>query len=498
MLGLLCMKNRFLYFVSAFLCGAVVMGVELSASRLLAPYFGNSLYVWTNVIAVVLLALAGGYAYGGKLADRKPDPKLYFFLIWLTGLWILLIPFVSAPLSLFLIHLSSNLALAVRVGSLVVLALLFLAPMFVLGMVGPFTLKLQAPHLSDLASTSGRLSMVSTLGSLIGTFLPTFVLIPLLGSTKTFLFLGFVLLFLAAYGLRKPLFLLTNVVLLTLFFFVPPVYADASMIVSEDSPYGFIFVTEDETGIRRLHIDSPLGTQSLYDPESPLLNEAYYYNYFAALPSLLEAPKKVLILGHAGGSFTRLFNAYYPELEITGVELDPAVTEISKQYMGLDAATVTIVDADARAFLLSTEETYDLILVDTYHGTSIPAHLATKEFFELCAGHLTEDGILALNAASTESEFLTVLQNTMSASFGTEFTAFVPGSFNAMLLTRASGSYEPVQILPLGLAQKWNLLLEGEPEVTVYDENAEVFTDERLSEVEVLNEAMFMRLLEAF
>ncbi len=492
------MKSRALYYVSAFLCGAVVMGVELSASRLLAPYFGNSLYVWTNVIAVVLLALAAGYAYGGKLADKKPDPRLYFFLIWGTGLWILLIPFFAAPLSIFLLHISSNLSLAVRMGSLVVMAILFLIPMFVLGMIVPFTLKLKAHGLADLAATSGKLSMVSTLGSLLGTFLPTFVLIPLLGTTKTFLFLGFVLLFLAAYGLRKPLLFLSTFVLLTSFFFVPSVYADASIIAAQDSPYGFIFVTEDEAGLRRLHIDSPLGTQSLYDPNSPILSEAYYYNYFAALPALMEAPESVLILGHAGGSFTRLFNAYYPELEITGVELDPAVTEISKQYMGLDEATVSIVTADARAYLLSTEEKYDLILVDTYHGTSIPAHLATQEFFNLCAEHLKPDGILALNAASSESPFLNVLQNTMASRFGTVFTASIPKSFNAMLLTRASGVYEPVQTLETALAEKWELLLQGDPQIQAYDESATVFVDDRLSEVEILNEEMFMRLLEAF
>ncbi|QQR55289.1 fused MFS/spermidine synthase [Candidatus Peregrinibacteria bacterium] len=200
------MKSRFVYFVSAALCGAVVMGVELSASRLLAPYFGNSLYVWTNVIAVVLLALAGGYFYGGKLADRRPEPKLYFSLIAATGFWILLIPFLIQFFSEVVVSLSPNLAFAVRLGSLFIAALFFLLPLFMLGMMVPFTLKLLQPSAEHVASVSGRLSMVSTLGSLVGTFLPTFFLIPLLGTTKTFLVLGFVLLFLAVYGLKNRLF----------------------------------------------------------------------------------------------------------------------------------------------------------------------------------------------------------------------------------------------------------------------------------------------------
>lgn len=492
------MRSRFDYFLSAALCGAVVMAVELSASRLLAPYFGNSLYVWTNVIAVVLLALAGGYAYGGRLADKKPDFRLYFSLIGVTGLWILMVPFLTQGFSESFIQASPNLAFSVRFGSLALMMLFFLPPLFVMGMVVPFTLKLLKPSTAQMASTSGFLSMISTLGSLAGTFLPTFVLIPLLGTTKTFLFLGFVLVFLAVYGLRQWLFFFVGVVLLSLFFFVPSTYASFTMIASVDSAYGFVFITEDATGVRRLHIDSVLGTQSLYDPDSALLGSAYYYNYFATLPSMMEEPKSVLILGHAGGSFTRLFNAYYPELTVTGVELDPVVTELSKQYMGLDDAEVTLEHSDARAFLLNSDEDYDLILVDTYHGTSIPAHLATEEFFDLCAEHLTEDGILAVNAASSQSEFLTVLVNTLAAPFGSVYEATIPGSFNAMLLTRASGVYEPVRALNLELTEKWSTLQTQNPQVLSHDENAEVFVDDKLSEVEILNEAMLMQLLGEF
>ena len=492
------MKSRLLYFISAFLCGAVVMGVELSASRLLAPYFGNSLYVWTNVIAVILLALAGGYAFGGWLADRKPRSRLYFSLIACTGLWVLAIPFLSGPLSTFFMQVTPSLAAAVRIGSLLVMLLLFLVPLVVLGMIVPFTIKLLVKDLGGLASLSGRLSMVSTLGSLIGTFLPTFVLIPLLGTTKTFVFLGLVLVFLAAWGLRKAVLFVAGLALIALFWIVPAVYASPLILASHDSPYGFIFVTEDEEGVRRLHIDTPLGTQSIYDPQASVFDLSYYYNYFAALPALIEGPERVLILGHAGGSFTRLFNAFYPELQLTGVELDPAVTAMATETMGLNEAQVEIVHGDARAFLESEAGAYDLILVDTYHGVSIPAHLATQEFFELCATHLTEDGILALNAASIPSPFLTALQNTLAEPFGTVFSAQIPESFNALLMTRTSGDYAVVREMAPALQEKWELLELGDPLVLSHDKKTQVFKDDRLSEIELLNEEMFMQLLEAF
>ncbi|QQR55288.1 fused MFS/spermidine synthase [Candidatus Peregrinibacteria bacterium] len=270
------------------------------------------------------------------------------------------------------------------------------------------------------------------------------------------------------------------------------------MIAAVDSPYGFIFITQDEKGLRRLHIDTIMITQSVYDPSSSLLDSHYYYNYFAVLPTMLEDPQSVLILGHAGGTFTRLFNAYYPELEITGVELDPEVSALSKAYMGLDSAKLDLFHSDARAFLLQSSQRYDLILVDAYHGASIPAHLATREFFELCAEHLNEGGLLAVNVASGESEFLTVFENTLAHPFGEVFSAPIPGSFNTLLLTGKEARYEPVQNLDPALQEKWRGLQREGPEVRAHDSEAPLFEDDKLSQVELLNEAMLMQLLEGF
>jgi len=394
-------KPQKLYLFSAFLCGLVVMAIEMSASRVLAPYFGNSLYVWTNVIGLVMVALAIGYYLGCRVSYLRPNSNLYFLLILITGAWTLLTPFIARVLLPILSTGFANLYTVTLAGSFISVCVLFVLPLLFLGMIVPFTVKLYVHDLPTLGSASGKISTISTAGSLVGTFFPVFVLIPVFGTMNTFIFLGILLILLSALGLKNKWILIFGISFFLLFFLTPKVFAGECVIASDESPYGFISVTEDESGIRRLHVENQIGTQSIYDPSDPISGDRYYYGYFAVLPAMIENPKDVLILGHAGGTFTRLYNEYYPELSITGIEIDPAVTNMANEYMGLLDADVNIVHADARTYVLNTDQKYDLILVDAYHSASIPAHLATSEFFELCKSSLTEGGILAINVASS-------------------------------------------------------------------------------------------------
>jgi spermidine synthase len=414
--------------------------------------------------------------------------------VFLTGVWTVLIPFVAPALFENLTTGFSNLALTVKWGSFFAVAFLFAVPMFLLGMNVPFTVKLVIKNVASMGSESGQISTISTLGSLVGSFLPAFVLIPVLGTTKTFVFVGLVLIFLAAFGLRKWWTFFLALGGLGLFWLVPPVYASDDLIYSEDSPYGYIFVTEDEEGVRRLHIDNPLGTQSIYDPNSVIPDDRYYYSYFGVLPAMVESPKKVLILGHAGGTFTRIFNTYYPELEITGVELDPAVTRVSQEYLGLSDADAEIVHADARTFLENTDETYDLILIDTYHSSNIPPHLATQEFFALAQSRLSEGGVLALNAAATQGVFLDTLVNTVAVSFPEVGRVQIPGSFNTMIV--GHDGFE-IREVPEDLAVKSEYVQENLKMVD-YDATRESFTDDKMSRIEILTEQMYMELIQQF
>ncbi len=487
------MRNPSLYYVSAFISGLAVMAVELSAARLLAPYFGSSLYVWTNVIGLVMVALAGGYYFGGRLADKRPLNEVYFALIFITGLWVLFIPFFAPTLFDGLVKSFENLALIVKWGSFFAVAFLFVFPLFMMGMVVPFTVKMVVKDVRHMGSQSGQISMVSTAGSLVGSFLPAFVLIPYLGTTNTFVFVGLLMIFNAAWGLKKWWVLLVALAGVSLFWLTPPVYASDDVIYAKDSPYGYIFVTEDSTGVRRLHVDNPLGTQSIFDPDSVLPEERYYYSYFGLLPAMMDEPKKVLILGHAGGSFTRIFNAYYPELAITGIEIDPAITLAATETMELDEANVKIVHADARTFLLTTDENYDLILADTYHGMNIPPHLATEEFFELAQSRLNEGGILAINVASGESEMLTVLENTLANTFAKVAEFPIPDSYNTMVLARDEGEFT-MKNVPTQLFEK-AAVFDAE---TIAATSGETFTDDKMTRIELLTEDMLMNLMKQF
>lgn len=480
------------------MCGAAVMAVEMSGTRLLAPYFGTSLFVWTNVIGVIMLALALGYILGGKIADRSPRDEVYFFWIALTGAWVAAIPFAAQVLLPVLSSGLGTLEHSLRYGSLISVTMLIAFPMVLLGMNVPFTVRLTAEKIQNIGSVAGKVSMVSTVGSLLGTFLPAFVLIPELGTTKTFVAVGLTLFLLAAFGLRNILLVVLGLLSCVLFWLVPPVYAAENLVASTESPYGYVFVTEDGSGVRYLHIDNSIGIQSVYDPNEVLPPSSFYYGYFGLLPAMIENPKSVLILGHAGGSFTRIFNTYYPDLKVTGVELDPAVTAMAKEYMGLSDANVNIVHADARQYLLHTDEKYDLIVVDTYHSANIPAHLATEEFFKLCHDHLNLGGMVALNAASSQGDFLNELSNTLAEPFQSVLSFPVPGSFNTMLVARDSSEFSALQLPPSALRPLLGTLGRSDSAVLTYNSSEPSFHDEKLSEVELKNEEMFMQLLSNF
>ncbi len=477
-----------LYYATAFFCGMVVMMLELSASRLIAPYFGNSLFVWTNVIGLVLLGLSLGYYLGGRWADEKAEPKHYFSLVLGAGLWVFCTPFLASSLLPKLLAVFPNFALTVGLGSFLAVLLLFVLPMVFLGMIVPFTVKLLAHQLKDIGSVSGRVSMVSTFGSLCGTFLPAFVLIPMIGTFRSFFLAGAILIALALFALRRKGGLVLLGIFLGLIWSLPVSLAQ-NVIYDHESSYGHIFVQEDAEGRLHLHVDHFLGTQSIYDPDH-LLTE-HYYSSFMALPTLVKTPKSILILGHAGGSFTRLLNAFYPDIKVTGVELDPAVTEAARATMDLDKAEVNLVHADARAFLSKSEERYDLIFIDTYHNAQIPAHLATQEFFELVQAHLTEEGVAALNVASKDGDLLWALENTFAKVFGSAQAFLVPGSYNTMVF---SGDLLQESVSPEEL-RPYVERVHAETQSILFDPQKNVFTDDKSSLVDLLSEKMWLNLL---
>ena len=384
--------------------GIGALATEITASRLLAPYFGSSTIVWANLIGIVLAALALGYWLGGRTADRRPWPSLLGFIVLAASVCVAAIPFVAKPfLDLTVEGLDSASAGAV-IGSFLAVLLLCAPPVVLLGMVSPFAIRLAVSSIETAGTVAGRLYALSTAGSLLGTFLPALVLIPAVGTQRTFLAIA-ALLAASSCFLLGARFLVVAVALAALVA-VPPgaVKAEAGLLHEETSYYQYIQVVEKSDGRRLLSLNEGVAVHSVWRPDSVLTGGVW--DAFLAVPPLLDRPlERVAILGNAAGTTARALGVYYPEASIDGVELDPAVSRVGRRYFAMDEnPRLTVHDVDARPFLRSTDVEYDLIVVDAYHQPYVPFYLATREFFRLVREHLAPGGIVALNVAAVPDD----------------------------------------------------------------------------------------------
>ena len=395
------------------------MATEITASRLLAPYFGSSTIVWANLIGIVLAALAVGYWLGGRLADRRPEARLLGSIVLGASVFVAVIPFAAKPFLDFTVEGIDTASAGAVIGSFLAVLLLCAPPVVLLGMVSPFAIRLAVSSIATAGAVAGRLYALSTAGSLLGTFLPALVLIPAIGTQRTFLVIA-VLLAASACFLLGTRYLLAPAVLAALLL-VPPglIKGEEGLIHEETSYYQYIGVVERPDGRRLLHLNEGVAVHSLWRPDSVLTGGVW--DAFLALPPLLGRPlERVAILGNAGGTTARALGVYYPDADIDGVELDPAVSRVGRRYFGMgENPRLTVHDADARPFLRSTDERYDLIVVDAYRQPYVPFYLATREFFRLVRDHLRPGGVVALNVAAVpdDKRLVDAVGGTLAADF---------------------------------------------------------------------------------
>jgi spermidine synthase len=386
-----------------FVAGVGALATEIAASRLLAPYFGNSTVVWANVIGLVLASLSLGYWLGGRLADRRPSPRLLGALVAAAAVLVALTPFVARPFLDLTVEGLDEVSTGAAIGSFFGVLILFAPPVTLLGMVAPFAIRLGLERVESAGAVAGRLYAVSTIGSLLGTFLAALVAIPLIGTQRTLL-ASAALLALAGASLLGRRWLVLAVGLGALLALPPgAVKASEGVLYEDESLYQFVQVTERD-GARRLYLDEGVAVHSIWRPGEVLTGGVW--DTFLALPPLLGRPlERVAILGNAGGTTARAMGVYYPDAEIDGVELDPAVTRAGRRYLGLgDNPRLRVHDADARPFLRRSEGGYDLIVVDAYRPPYVPFYLATREFFELVRQRLASGGMVALNVAAVPGD----------------------------------------------------------------------------------------------
>lgn len=392
--------NRYLVF-NAFVSGAVIMVIELLGSRIIGPPFGVSLFVWTSLITVALVSLALGYWLGGRLADRKNSHSALFGLILVAGLWVAAIPLAKG------VVIEQTLSLGLRAGSLACSMVLFGPPLFLLGMVSPYTVKLYMEDASEVGRTVGWLYAVSTCGSFLGTVLTGFVLIPGLGVNNITYLSAFILISLSAgYWVlfrKKALAAALLAVPLALLFspqelpsVVRPDGTKVSMLVNKDSAYGQIKVVDYSYGdqlLREFLLENMI--QGAVDVNSGLPISRYTYYVEQLSRAYKPDASNALVIGLGSGIIPARFARYGIATDV--VEINPGVVEAAQRYFGFDPVKSPTAVEDGRNFLKSGAGPYDIIFLDAFSGDTPPSHLMSVESFELARRKLASDGVLIIN-----------------------------------------------------------------------------------------------------
>ena len=397
-------KNRTFLYATEFFAGMSVMAVELGASRLLAPYFSSSQIVWTIIIGTIMIAMASGNVYGGRIADKNSDPALLYRRIIFSAIWIAAIPVFG---KYFIIFLSGILIVAIDENLLIWSAFLscitiFATPLFLLGTVTPCLVKYATNNLDDNGKIVGNLGAFQTIGSIIGTFLPTFMTIPAVGTAVTFLIFSGIL-----FAIGVIYFIFTKsekkfVIIASIIFIFCSIFGNnnnfafwkKNVTYEGESIYNYLQVY-DTPRSTILSTNVLFGVQSIKMKEQTLTG--MYYDYALAAPVLKDkSDLKILILGNGAGTFAGKCLQYFPNAEITGVEIDEKITDLSKKYFDLPEK-ISVITYDGRAFLQTDKNFYDIIFVDAYQDITIPFQMSTVEFFKLVQQHLISDGIMVLN-----------------------------------------------------------------------------------------------------
>ncbi len=380
-----------------FVAGAGSLSTEICASRVLAPYFGNSTVVWANVIGLILVYLCAGYWLGGRLADRRPDKSLLGALLVGAALAIAVLPFTAHPLLGLALRGFNALSVGVVAGSFFATLALFSLPVTLLGMTSPLAVRLSVRDVAEVGSVSGRLSSLATLGAIAGTFGAALLLIPAIGTQRTLLLTALVVA-LAAVPLR-PRAAVPAAMVIAVLTLAPTVAVKAveGAVVERETAYQYLQVVREQDGRLTLRLDDGVAEQSVYREESALTGGEWDMPLVVA--PLLDRPlRRVLVIGNAGGTTARALATEYPGVAIDGVELDPDVTKVGREYLGMSQIPgLRVIEADGRAYLSTSRERYDMIVVDAYRQAYVPFHLVTQEFFRLARDHLNRGGAIAFN-----------------------------------------------------------------------------------------------------
>ena len=448
------LSNKLYLYLTEFFAGMSVMAVELGASRLLAPYFSSSQIVWTIIIGTIMIAMALGNIMGGRWADKDPNPDKLYGRIIVAAIWIALIPVVGKYI---ILGISAILVFTISTNFLVIAAfaacmIIFVFPLFLLGTVTPSLVKYTVDSLDDNGKVVGYLNASNTIGSIIGTFVPTFISIPAVGTSITFLIFAGILLVLAIMyfvsGKKKSVKAIVGVIL----FIISCIFGHGdsfafwqhNLTYEGESIYNYLQVYEDDSKVV-LSTNVLFGVQSVYRKEKTLTG--MYYDYAMAAPYMAGITEKkdvdILILGMGTGTYATQCSRYFYNVNVEGVEIDQKITDLAHKYFEL-SEDVNVTTYDGRAYLqglsqskdVDNEKKYDVIMVDAYQDITIPFQMSSVEFFYLVRDHLAEDGVMVVNMnmkSDGNDGINEYLSDTISSVFSNVYTVDVRNNTNREL-----------------------------------------------------------------
>jgi predicted membrane-bound spermidine synthase len=439
------MQRRILL-ATVFIAGMTTLGVEMSASRLLGSVFGTSNIVWANIIGLILIYLTAGYFLGGRWADARPFHKTFYQLLAWAALASGLMPIMARPVLLLAAKAVEELESAVMIGSFLAILILFSVPITLLGCVSPFAIRLSLDETDQAGRTSGKIYAISTLGSILGTFLPILVLIPAIGTSKTFPVFSLSLMTFALIGLFQAKssiafrYLWMPVLLLILSWLVlkGPIKNTVGQIYETESSYNYIQVVERE-GMRYLFLNEGQGIHSVYQPGKAITRGTWDYFlsafFFNEGPVELSQMDRLGLVGLAAGTIAKQYTYFFGNIPIDGWEIDPAIIEVGREFFDMTEPNLNAIAEDGRYGLQHSQHKYSVIGVDAYRLPYIPWHLTTKEFFQEIHNHLTPNGVVAINVGRTfdDRRLIDAMSGTLLSVFPTVHLVDVPNTFNSIL-----------------------------------------------------------------
>jgi spermidine synthase len=506
--------HRAYLFIAVFFSGMASLAVEMAASRLIGNYFGASNLVWASIIGLILIYLTAGYFLGGYWADRSPHQRTFYQILAWGAFAIGLVPAAARPVLRFAANAFDELQMGILFGSFVTVMVLFIIPITLLGTASPFAIRLAIQDPRRVGRISGELYGVSTLGSFVGTFLPSLVLIPTVGTYRTFIVIAALLLAMALFCLWRTagwkiaaayLWMPVIIAILGIVGMRGTDKASEGLIYEGESAYNYIQVLQ-VGDFHILRLNEGQGMHSIYHPTQLEYNGPW--EQVLAGPFFNPAPydptqvTSLAIVGLAAGTTARQATAVFGDhLAIDGIEIDPKIVEVGRKYFDMNEPNLNIIVQDGRWGLAHSTKRYNIISVDAYRPPYIPWHLTTEEFFQETYDHLTPDGVLVINVGRTSEDrrLIDAISSTIAAVYPSVFVMDIPDTFNSIIYATVTPSdpanldanlvylYSRGNTHPLLINAVHTALTNLQPAVT----SSQVFTDDH-APIEWITNSMIM------